>query len=296
MLTIFTPTYNRAELLPRLFDSLCNQDCFDFEWLVINDGSSDGTSSLFEKWNISDCPFVIRYYEVENGGKQRAINRALQLAEGDYFFIVDSDDALTHDAVSFILSAFRSLPIDHSRFIGISGLKVFFNGEYIGGKPLIDSSLGYVDCNNLERPIYRLQADMAEVFYTNKLSHYVFPVWKGETFTPEAVIWDKIALDGFLLRWFDKPIYYCEYQPDGLSNSSWKLLGNNPMGYAMLFNTKLLYVVKKKLHYVLQFISCCCLAKEYKFVLKCNSRMAIPFFPFGFLLSLRRRRQIKKYS
>lgn len=294
MLTIFTTTYNRAHLLPRLFESLCNQDCFDFEWLVINDGSSDGTSALFDHWLNLDCPFAIRYYEEKNGGKQRAINKALKLARGEYFFIVDSDDFLSEDAISFILKGFASLPPNDHTYIGISGVKVDFDGSPIHQKPLINPSVGFVDCNNIERPIYNLQADMAEAFFTDKLRRYQFPVWEGETFTPEAVVWDQMALDGFKLRWFDKPIYYCEYQPDGLSNSSWRLLRDNPMGYAMLFNTELQYITKKRLHKVLQFISCCCLAGEYGYVLRCNSRLAIPLFPLGFLLSLRRRSQINK--
>lgn len=296
MITVFTPTYNRASTLPRLFNSLLVQSCYDFEWLVINDGSTDGTSVLFEKWLREEYPFAIRYYEKENGGKQRAINEAVTLAKGEYFIIVDSDDALAEDAIKFINKGFASLPPKDSSYIGISGLRVHFDGSYIRQKPLIDSSSGFIDCNNIERPIYNLQADMAEVFYTDKLRQYHFPVWEGESFTPEAVVWDQMALDGYRLRWFDKPIYYCDYQPDGLTNSSWKLLKDNPMGYAMLFNTRLQYLTNNRLNCVIQFIACCCLAGDYSYVRKCYSRLAILVFPLGFLLSIRRRQQIKKYS
>ena len=200
MITVFTPTYNRFHTLTRLYQSLRNQDCFDFEWIVINDGSTDETDVLFKQWKQENQSFPIRYYIVPNGGKQRAINRALQLAKGEYFFIVDSDDLLRPNAISFIKKGFESLPEDDS-IIGISTVKGDFKGNPIGQKPLIDEIKGYVDLTNLERPKYKLQADMAEVFFTSKLRQYQFPVWEGEKFTPEAVVWDQLALDGYKIRW-----------------------------------------------------------------------------------------------
>lgn len=296
MITIFTPTYNRANTLERLYNSLINQDCKDFEWLVINDGSTDHTKRLFDNWSKEKQAFNIRYIEIPNGGKQRAINEALRQAKGEYFFIVDSDDCLLPDAVSFIQKSFKTLPKDDT-FIGISGIKGHFDGSPLRHSN-IDPSIGYIDASNLERRRYGLQADMAEAFYTEKLQKYKFPVWEGEKFTPEAVVWDQIALEGYKLRWFDKVIYLCEYLPDGLTNSTWRLLKNNPMGYAMLFNTQLKYAkkIKHRVHLILQFISCCCLAKEYGYIKKCNERvLSYLLFPMGWLLSIRRISQIKKH-
>lgn len=297
MITVFTPTYNRFHTLTRLYQSLRNQDCFDFEWIVINDGSTDETDVLFKQWKQENHSFPIRYYIVPNGGKQRAINRALQLAKGEYFFIVDSDDLLRPNAISFIKKGFESLPEDDS-IIGISTVKGDFKENPIGQKPLIDEIKGYVDLTNLERPKYKLQADMAEVFFTSKLRQYQFPVWEGEKFTPEAVVWDQLALDGYKIRWYNQIIYLCEYQVDGLTNSSWNLLKRNPMGYAMLFNTQLKYVsgIKNRINLVLQFLSCCCIAKQYKYICKCNTGFSkYLLFPLGWLLSLRRKLQFKKY-
>jgi hypothetical protein len=218
----------------------------------------------------------------------------MDMARGEFFFIVDSDDSLAFNAISFIKHAFSTLPKDDKSFIGISGLRVYFDGSFIHQKPKMESSVGYVDCNNLERPQYALQADMAEAFYTEKLKQYRFPVWEGELFTPEAVVWDQMALDGYRLRWFDTPIYYCEYQEGGLTDSTWSLLKRNPMGYAMLFNTQLKYQQKRRISILLQFISCCCLAGEYRYLGKCNSKLVYCMFPLGWLLSLRRRVQLKK--
>lgn len=296
MLTIFTPTYNRAHTLPRLFASLQQQDNKDFEWLVADDGSTDDTEKLLAEWVEYDNGFPIRYHKLTHGGKQRAVNFGAAQSLGAYFFIVDSDDYLTPDAVSFILESFLHLPKDPS-FIGISGLKCDPDGRPLG-KGFCPPHGLWVDASNIERKEKGMKADMAEVFFTETLRQYPFPVWKGEDFTPEDVIWDKMALDGYRLRWFNKIIYICEYQRGGLSDSSWRLLRDNPMGFALLFDIKLRSAKKRKLRLslLLNFISCCCLAGEWRFIKESSSPFgAFALFPAGFLLSQRRKRQIKRY-
>lgn len=298
MITVFTPTYNRAHTLTRLYKSLRTQSCTDFEWLVIDDGSKDATEQLFDLWIQEENPFPIRYHKIENGGKNRAINKALPLAKGDYFFILDSDDLLMPTAVQTIIKGFASLPPGDDSFIGISIVKGDLNGKPIARIPQIDATIGYVDCNNLDRPKFGLQADMAEAFFIEKLRKYEFPVWSGEKFTPEAVVWNQMALDGFRLRWFDKIEYLCEYQEDGLTNSTWRLLRDNPMGYAMLFNHQLLYTngIRNRVNLVLQFLASCFRAGEYRYILKCNAfLLAIILLPLGWILAIRRKQQIKKY-
>ena len=103
MLTIFTPTYNRAYILPKLYESLREQSCHDLEWIIIDDGSTDDTRLLVEGWIGASNPFPIRYHRQPNGGKHRAINRGVELARGDFFFIVDSDDRLPSDAVETVV-------------------------------------------------------------------------------------------------------------------------------------------------------------------------------------------------
>lgn len=293
--TIFTPTYNRANTLPRLYESLHMQTNKNFEWLVINDGSTDETDALFYQWLQKEKTFPIHYYKVKNGGKNRAVNQGVQIAKGEYFFIVDSDDFLLPNAVSCILDCFTYLTND-SNFIGISTIRMKLDGQPINGKPLIDERIGYVDCSNIERGKYNLKADMAEVFFTDKLKRYPFPVWKKEKFTPEAVIWDRMALDGYKLRWFNKMIYVCDYQQGGLSDNTWQLLRDNPMGYAMLFNVRLEYVKNMKMiiNYTLQYISCCLLANEKRQILKCTKPiLAVVLLPIGWMLSCRRKQQLK---
>ena len=218
------------------------------------------------------------------------------MAKGEYFLILDSDDLLCEDAVQVILDSFMAMPTDSFSFIGISMIKGDLFGNPLKRISKIDPAVGYVDCSNLERPQYDLQSDMAEVFYTDKLRRYSFPVWAGEKFTPEEVVWNQMALDGYKIRWFDKIVYLCEYQSDGLTNSTWKLLRDNPMGYAMMFNHRLLYSqgLKDTLNNVVQFISCCCLGKELHYIGHCNKALlAYLLFPVGWFLSLRRKTQIQ---
>lgn len=298
MLTIFTPTYNRGSTLKRLFSSLLSQTVFDFEWVVIDDGSNDNTSQLFDVWTNGRLPFSVVYKKRKNGGKLRALNDGMWMARGKFFLILDSDDMLCPNAVETILKAFENMPVSDDSFIGISFVRGDVNGKPLHGYPVVDPVKGYVDCDNLERHKYNLMADMAEVFYTEKLRKYSFPVWSGEKFTPEEVVWNQMALDGYKLRWYNKVIYLCEYQPDGLTNSSWILMRDNPMGYAMMFNHRLLYSngFLEKVKNVIYFLSLCFMSGNIKYVCQCNEKLiAYCFLPLGMILAYRRKRQIKRF-
>lgn len=296
-ITIFTPAYNRAHTLPRLYESLKHQTNHDFEWLVIDDGSADNTPELFDGWCVTPQYFPIRYKRVANGGKNRAINEGLKLALGKYFMILDSDDLLTDDAVEFVLESFTQITNDEC-FIGLSGKRGGFDGVPLGLKSDAYKEGGYIDCNNLERPKYHLERDMAEVFKTDILRKYEFKVWPGEKFTPEEVVWNQIASDGYRLRWFNKVIYLCEYQEGGLSDSTWLLLKNNPMGYAMMFDQriKIHTGLKSRINNAIQYGSCCILAKEYGMIPKSQSPLlSVLLSPLSWLVAQRRKRQLKSF-
>ena len=77
-LTVFTPAYNRAYTIGRTYDSLCRQTCKDFEWLVIDDGSTDNTAKLVCEWQQLDNGFPIKYIWKENGGLHTGYNKAIE--------------------------------------------------------------------------------------------------------------------------------------------------------------------------------------------------------------------------
>lgn len=231
MVTVFTPTYNRAYILPKLYASLRTQTCYDFEWLIVDDGSTDETERLVKEWLVDSNEFHIRYYKQANGGKHRAINKGVQLAQGKLFFIVDSDDYLTADAIETLIFWEKLVAKEKRPFCGVAGERASIkDGKLIG---TANNYGEYVDATALEREKNNIYGDKAEAFYTKVLKQYPFPEIDGEKFITENVVWYRIANDGYLMRWYSKPIYMCEYREDGLTHQGNKLFANNPKGYAL---------------------------------------------------------------
>lgn len=227
-ITVFTPTYNRGYIIEKLYQSLQKQTFTDFEWLVIDDGSSDNTKEFFDTWAKENNAFSIRYYKVENGGKHRAINKATDLAKGKLFFIVDSDDFITEDALEQIVEWEKGLPRSESLFCGVSGNRGKNKGNNIGTTFCGE----FIDATSLERNKYNITGDKAEIFYTHILKKYKFDEFEGENFISEATVWDRMAFDGYKIRWFNKTIYICDYLEDGLTKNMKETLAKNPKGAA----------------------------------------------------------------
>lgn len=233
--TVFTPLYNRRDLLPRLYESLTRQTCFDFEWLICDDCSSDGSYELATELAAKEDRFPIRVIRTErNGGKHRAINLGAAIAEGFLFFIVDSDDLLTPDAIDRVIAWEKTIRNEPS-FAGIGFPRADLSGNLIGST----FSEPFCDCTSLERDAHDIRGDKAEVFYTKVIKQYPFPEFAGENFLSEAVVWDRIAHDGYKIRWINEIVYLCEYQADGLSSNWERNLANNPEGYALWLKQKM---------------------------------------------------------
>lgn len=229
-ITVFTPTYNRAYRIETLYRSLQQQSFRDFEWLVVDDGSTDETERLFEKWLEEKNDFLIRYFKTENGGKHRAVNCGLKEAVGELFYIVDSDDYLPNDALEMIDRVEKTIPFENkSAYAGVAGQKGFENNQAIGST----FEGEFLDITSLEREKYDIRGDKAEVFYTEILKQYPFPEFENERFITECVVWDKIAFAGYKLRFFNRPVMVCEYLEDGLSAKEHQLFLNNPKGYGL---------------------------------------------------------------
>lgn len=232
VITVFTPVYNRAHCIRNVYDSLLRQTFRDFEWLVINDGSTDNTSEVIQEC-IRENKLKIRYLEQCNGGKHRAINRAIENANGKLFMSVDSDDDLTPEALDKIVYYENSIN-NKEQFAGVSGLRCHRNGKIIGTfAPSCNCE--YVDVTNIDR--FRrniLQGDKAEAYYVKVLKQfYPIPEFSGENWVEEGVLWNRIAYSGLKIRWFNFAIYNCDYLPDGMTKNKMSIYRQNFQGYSL---------------------------------------------------------------
>ena len=294
-LTIHTATYNRAHILEQAYRSLQKQSCFDFEWLITDDGSTDGTKEIVAKWLNDNNPFKIRYVQLQHGGLIRAVNHAVSIANGKYYFRLDSDDYLMDNAVEIIINKIPEIE-NKPDFVAVGFVRIKEDGVPIKGVWPRVNHLGYVDCTNLERKYYDLDADMCEAYKTEIMRRYEFPVWEGEMFAPEQLQTDAMAMDGYKVRWYSIGIYVCEYQEEGLTKGSWNLLRRNIMGYAMLSNQRMLYTkpFKECFMAACQHIALSVVAGHPGYILKSNKLWLTLFaLPFGLLLAIRRKRQFR---
>lgn len=223
-ITIITPTYNRADLLPRLYESLCGQSCMDFEWMVIDDGSQDGTEALIQRY-LHENVIPVIYEKQQNAGKHTALNRGIAKIASELTFIVDSDDYLMPDAVKTILS-YHEKWRNTDDLCGYSFLRCHQDGRvntaYFPEDETLDTYLAVRINGNIG-------GDKAEVFYTDILQKYPFPVFEGEKYMPEDVVWMRMSGPYRMLH-VNKGIYVCDYLEGGLTQTGRRMKIHSPRG------------------------------------------------------------------
>lgn len=244
LVTVFTPTYNRAYTLEALYKSLCNQTHACFEWVIVDDGSTDNTENLCASFLNDERPFSLKYFRQSNAGKHVAINRGVAEAEGTFFFIVDSDDKLTENAIERIQVWAECLP--STEFCGLGFLRATFDNQMIGST-FQGTSL---EVNSLQREKFHICGDKAEIYYTDVLRECPFPVFENEKFVPEALVWNRIASKGLKMRWVNEAIYLCEYLEDGLTSHVEKVLSSNWQGYTQYAKEQIAY---RQISYLTRF-------------------------------------------
>lgn len=227
LITVFTPSYNRAHLLPRLYESLLQQSSHNFEWLIVDDGSEDQTQSVVEAMQ-KEQKIPIRFLKKENGGKHTAHNAALQIAAGEWFLCVDSDDSMPKDAIrqleALILRA-------QKQDCAILGCKAALDGSVLC-KP-VEDTLPHLSFYS--HPILRCGGEYAMAFRTDVLRQYPFPVIPSERFMTEEVLLDALELAGYTVMPSSIVLILCEYQPDGLTANISRIMKRNPAGYCLYF-------------------------------------------------------------
>ena len=254
MLTIFTPTYNRAKEIKRLYDSLKAQTNKNFEWVVIDDGSSDNTCDVMQSF-IAEGLVSINFSSQQNSGKMKAHNRGVEKANGDLFVCVDADDWLTEDAVEQIMKAapklltptyagllFNDLEGDTDKIIGT---------EF----PWKEKACTFYDVYNK----YSVTGDKTAVFKTDVMKEFPFPEIENEKFVPEALVNYRIS-DKYDMLCLNVPIKRVEYLENGYSNNYFKVCKNNPLGQILFY--KELYLKQPTLYNVAAYDMYCIYAKK----------------------------------
>lgn len=253
MLTVLTPTYNRADRLEDLFKSLSSQTDKGFEWLVVDDGSRDNTKELVESFK-DKSDFKISYIYKENGGKHTALNKGIKEINSELTFIVDSDDTLTADAVKTINEYSEKYEDKSYNLCGFSFLRQYPDGKINGNKfPEDEWVVSYIEAriNSGDNT-----SDKAEVFYTHCLKEFPFPEFKSEKFLGEDIVWLRMARKYNMVH-INKAIYISDYLEDGLTQNRRKHNINSPIGCferAKEFlnkDIKLKYRLKPSLQYLI---------------------------------------------
>lgn len=232
-ITVFTPTYNRAYTLPTLYESLKTQTVQNFEWLIVDDGSTDNTKDLVESWSAENI-VDIRYIYQENGGKMKAHNLGARETQTELFLCVDSDDWLVRDAIESIIQQWALL--SKKKKTDVAGL-VAYRGknshEVIGTafpEGVVEESLGGLYNEGFS-------GDTALVFRTEIIKSFAFPIIGSEKFITEAYVYDQIDRL-YNLHLMRKIIIICEYRSDGLTKNQDLLVFNNPCGYTAYYIQK----------------------------------------------------------
>ena len=221
-ITILTPSYNRAHTLPALYESLLKQDTDVFEWLIVDDGSTDATRKLVEGWQ-GEGKISIRYLHKQNGGKHTALNEGIRLIESELTFIVDSDDWLPENAVEIILQ-YHEKYREMEGLCGYSFLRFYPDGKVNDAFYPQDE---WIDTYVNARINAGIAGDKAEVFFTDVLKRYPFPVYEGEKFVPEDLVWVQMS-GPYKMVHINRCVYISDYLEGGLTRSGKRMKIHSP--------------------------------------------------------------------
>lgn len=285
-ITVFTPTYNRADLLPRGYEALKRQTCKDFVWLIVDDGSTDHTRQVVEKWQEAETDFEIRYVYQENGGLHTGYNTAISMLDTEFAVCVDSDDYLTDNAIERVLEFWAVHGGDD--LAGVVALDGDSSGAVIGDPlpeqkqiNLIDLLLGKYSIRNGDRKLF-----IRSCLYKSVAPQMTFPGEKN--FNPHYMHLQISQNYDFLV--LNEIVCVVEYQGSGMSNGMFRQYYSSPRSFAQ---TRRLYLsfpnagfgfrLKQCIHYVSSSI----LAGDKKFIQSSPAKlMTIAAIPFGIALFL----------
>lgn len=294
-LTIFTPAYNRADLLLRCYNGMKRQTNHSFIWMVIDDGSTDHTRALVEEWMREENDFAIEYYYKENGGLHTAYNEAIARIQTELCVCIDSDDFMPDNGVEVILKFWNENGSE--QYAGIVGLDYDLEENTIGDQLPDQKSINLIDLLIGKYPIHN--GDRTNVVRTELYKKYApMKVFPGEkNFNPHYMHLQISQEYDFLV--LNQNLRYVEYQPDGMTNSMLQQYKNSPNSFAEIRKLYLSFSnasMRFKLRHAIHLVSSCILAGRPADALAAlpHPIMAVVAYPMGWLLSIYIRQKIKR--
>ncbi|MBZ9777709.1 glycosyltransferase family 2 protein [Psychroflexus sp. CAK8W] len=275
MLTVYTPTYNRAYRLPDLYQSLLRQTNQNFRWLVLDDGSTDNTRELVQSW-IDDNKIDITYYFHENKGKQETVNRAHTMITTELNTCLDSDDYFLNDAVEVILNEWSK--IDSKKIAGIVGLDIYSDKNIVGSK--FPDNIEFLRFSDFKK--YKIYGDKKFIFKTDIIRNYKYPTIKKEKFPAPGYIY-RLIDQNYLLKLINEPLCVVEYLEDGISKNKFNQLRKNPNSFIFYRRERIRLANNKTdlLKNYFHLIYSCFYAKVNPFNINAPSLIILAVFPFS---------------
>lgn len=215
--SIVTPTYNRANLIGRVYESLSKQTFKDFEWIVIDDGSTDNTKELISEYK-KEADFDIKYIYTPNAGKANALNKSIEYCTGFFYLVFDSDDWCDSDALLVFNEEWECLSENEKlEYAAISCLKKYKNDELVGDdySKINKYGLSYIDRVNVN-----IKGDKWECLLLRAVQELKYPVFDSDKYMAPDYLWLKIAEQGYKTIFLNRALSIVEYQADGISKNN----------------------------------------------------------------------------
>lgn len=292
IITVFTPTYNRAYCLSKCYDSMKRQTCQNFDWLIIDDGSSDNTEKLVQQWMREDHKFTIRYIYKENGGMHTAYNVAYEMIETELAMNIDSDDYLTDTAIEDIVEFWGVNKRDDIG--GIYALDQYENRDIVGRAFPDDlkefHGWGYRTIfyeNGGRKKRYHNKGDKKFIGVTSIIKQYPpIPVFKEEKYHSLYYKQHLIERDYTILI-LNKPVCIVEYLDDGSSKNMYTQYIKNPLGFCdeRRFVMEFAPTIKLRLEAAVHYVAESIIAGDTRYIANSTNKPAtVLATPLGILL------------
>lgn len=285
LVTVFTPTYNRADFLKRCYESLKKQTSKKFTWLIVDDGSTDNTKEIVQQW-IDEYKIKIKYIKKQNGGKVSAINESYKHTTTKLWMCLDSDDYLLKSAIENIVKSYRYIE-DDTNLCGFLALRTGPDGEVMGHQKRIPQKVKRTTLKKIRYDL-GIETEYVMIYKTDIINKYPYPIIEGEKFFPLSYIYNKLDMK-YTYYILQEDLMISEYYDDGITKNKKNLIKKNPIGYT-IHNANILKYEKswkRKVKATILYNVGCILSKNraQRYVDQVPSKwLTTLFYPISFLI------------